>query len=166
MTSQDMENKPTDVIALEAIYAAPRQAGFGSAVFFDPTNTEGAEPDLEPGARAKYKHFCGEIWQRFGEANWLATWKEVYLRNSATKRDVVAELRSLSDSDVRSSTTMILDVTDSPAKAHHALADAFDAPHVTELRVYRMRDGEAMSGLLFAARRPPKGTLFLAYLMD
>ncbi len=166
MASEEARKLPAYVTALEAIYGVPSQAGFGSAVFFDPVDTTGAEQDLEPAARAKYQHFCGEIWQRFGEANWLATWKQVYARQEGAKRDIVTELRSIPENDVRLSASMILDNTDPPAKAHQALANAFDDPQVAELRVYRIGDGAAMSGLLIAARRPAEGSLFLVFLMD
>ena len=166
MMSEEAREQPAYVTALEAIYGAPSQAGFGSAVFFESVSTTETEQDLEPRARAKYQHFCGEIWQRFGEANWLATWKQVYARKEDAKCDIVTELRSIPENDVRLSASMILDNADPPAKAHQALASAFDDPQVAELRVYRIGDGQAMSGLLIAAHRPPEGSLFLVFLMD
>ena len=46
-------------------------------------------------------------------------------------------------------------------------AAAFDDPAVTELRVFNLGDGEAMSGLLVAGRRQATGeATFLVFLMD
>lgn len=166
MASEGRRKQPTYLSDLEAIFGAPSQAGFGSAVFFNPWHAMGTEQDLERAARAKYQHFCGEIWQRFGEAHWLATWQQVYARKEDAERDIVTELRSIPANDIRLSASMILDQADPPAKAHQALASAFDDPQVAELCVYRIGDGGAMSGLLIAARRPAEGSLFLIFLMD
>ena len=43
---------------------------------------------------------------------------------------------------------MILDNVDGAGAARAALADAFDVPAVTELRVFNLGDGTAMSGIL------------------
>ena len=52
---------PVYVTALEAAYGAPSQAGFGSAVFYEPTE---AGDDLAQAALAKYKYFIGDLWER------------------------------------------------------------------------------------------------------
>ncbi len=44
---------------------------------------------------------------------------------------------------------------------------AYDEPAMGELRVFNLGDGEAMSGLLLAARYTATGqALFLVFLMD
>ena len=54
-----------------------------------------------------------------------------------------------------------------PRKARAALAAAFDDPAVTELHVFNLGDGGAMSGLLVAGRRQGTGeATFLVFLMD
>ena len=51
--------------------------------------------------------------------------------------------------------------------ARAALSAAFDDPKVSELRVFNLGDGEAMSGLLVAGRRGASGeSTFLVFLMD
>ena len=70
-------NKPAYMPALEAAYGAPSQAGFGSAVFYEPIL---AGDDLAQAALAKYKYFAGDLWERFGAAAWMGQWKEVYIR--------------------------------------------------------------------------------------
>jgi hypothetical protein len=150
-------------MALEAAYGAPSQAGMGSAVFFERL-APGA--DLEKAAVAKYRHFVGASWERFGEKAWMGPWKQVHARPSGARPDVVAELRALPDAQARSSAGMVLDVVEQAEKARAALADAFDDPTVSELRVFNLGDGGAKSGLLVAGRRASGDATFLVFLMD
>ena len=97
----------------------------------------------------------------------MGPWKEVYARKTGAKADIVAELRGISDSDAQNSVPMILDNIDGAEKARAALTAAYDDPAVTELRVFNLGDGEAMSGLLVAGRRQATGeAAFLVFLMD
>lgn len=62
---------------------------------------------------------------------------------------------------------LLLDAMDNPAEARTALAVAFDDPAVTELRVFSIGDGAAMSGLLVAGRRGAGGdATYVIVLMD
>ena len=156
--------RPAYVTALEAAYGAPSQAGFGSAVFAEQLE---ASDELEKAARAKYKYFTGELWERWGEAAWMGPWKEVYTRPTGAKADIVAELRGIADPDAANSVPMILDNIEGAEQVRTALAAAYDDPAVTELRVFNLSDGEAMSGLLVAGRRQATGVAtFLVFLMD
>ncbi len=162
--ASDSSAKPADVADLEAAYGAPSQAGFGSAVFYEPL---GADDSLTDAALAKYKYFTGELWERWGEDAWMGPWKEVYTRPAGAKADIVAELRGITDFDARSSAPMILDVVQDADKAKAALAAAFDDPAVSELRVFNLGDGGAMSGILVAGRRAQAGeAVFLVFLLD
>ena len=156
--------KPNAVTELEAAYGAPSQAGFGSAVFFEqlqPTD------DLEMAALAKYKYFVGELWERYGEDAWMGPWKEVYARQSGGQADIVAELRSIQDSEAAISVPMILDNIEGADKARIALSSAYDDPEITDLLVFSLGDGGAMSGLLIAGRDIETGeAIFLVFLLD
>ena len=99
-------SKPEYVTDLEAAYGAPSQAGFGSAVFYE--QLQGGD-DLEQAALAKYRFFTGDLWERFGEDAWMGPWKEVYTRKAGAERDIMVELRGITDRDARSSVPMILD---------------------------------------------------------
>jgi len=55
---------PADVTDLEAAYGPPSQAGFGSAVFYEP---DAAIGDLPAWSLEKYKVFTGDLWERYGE---------------------------------------------------------------------------------------------------
>ena len=156
--------KPEYVSDLEAAYGAPSQAGFGSAVFYEPIK---AGDDLAQAALAKYKYFTGDLWERWGEDAWMGPWKEVYTRGAGAERDIVAELRSITDRDARPSVPMILDDVENAEAGRAALAAAFDDSAVTELTVYNVGDGGAMSGLLVAGRRGETGeATFLVFLLD
>jgi D-alanyl-D-alanine carboxypeptidase len=156
--------KPGYVTALEAAYGAPSQAGFGSAVFFMPMEKD---DDLSKAALAAYNYFVGELWERWGEAAWMGPWKEVYARKTGATPDIVAELRGITDIDARNSAPMLLDVVQAADRARVALAAAFDDPAVTELRVFNLGDGGAMSGILVAGRRGATGeATFLVFLLD
>jgi D-alanyl-D-alanine carboxypeptidase len=156
--------KPATVTALEAAYGAPSQAGFGSAVFHEEIKTGDS---LEQAALAKYKFFVGDLWSRYGEDAWMGPWKEVYAREPGAKPDIVGELRGIKDRDAAISVPMILDAIGGAEKARAALASVYDDPAVTELRVYNLGDGGAMSGLLLAGRSGnAQDATFLVFLLD
>jgi len=164
MPSVDAIQLPEYATALQAAYGAPSQAAFGSAVFYEPKT---GNADLTTLALAKYKYFVGDLWGRYGEEAWMGPWKEVYVRPAGAKPGIVAELNGITDVDARNSVPMILDVVQDAAQAKAALAAAFDDPAVTDLRVFNLGDGGAMSGVLVAGRRPDTGAaLFLVFLLD
>lgn len=158
------QTKPEYVADMEAAYGPPSQAGFGSAVFYAPL---GADDSLTDAALAKYKYYVGELWERWGEDAWMGPWKEVYTRKPGAKPDIVAELRGIADPDAAISAPMILDVVRDAESARAALAAAYNDPVVTELRVFNLGDGGAMSGLLVAGRRAAASdATFLVFLLD
>ena len=156
--------RPDDVRSLEAAYGPPSDAAFGSAVFF---RQIGASDELESSAKTVYRAFVGKLWDRYGEDAWMGKWRRVYDRGTGTTHGIVAELRSIEDRNASQSVPMLLDGVDDGGSARAALAAAYDDPAVTELSVFTIGDGEAMSGLLVAGRRPQSGeTTFLVFLMD
>ncbi|MBK8048224.1 MAG: hypothetical protein IPK16_14535 [Anaerolineales bacterium] len=155
--------KPEAVSALETAYGAPSQAGFGSAVFYEPL---AASADLEQAALAKYRFFVGDAWERFGEDAWMGPWQQVYGRPEGAAPDIVTELRGLEDRDAASSAALILDDVDNAESARAALAAVFDDPAVTEVAAYRLGDGAAMSGLLVAGRLQDQNAVYLVFLLD
>ncbi|MCB0111869.1 MAG: hypothetical protein KDE53_38355 [Caldilineaceae bacterium] len=156
--------KPDYVSAMEAVYGVPSQEGFGSAVFYVPTSTAG---DLEQIALAHFRYFVGDLWERYGEDAWMDAWRQVYKRLSDAERDIVAELRALDDCAARLSASLIVDEMENTATARAALSAAFDDGVVTELCVYKVGDGGALSGILVAARRAATcDMLFLVFLID
>lgn len=65
------------------------------------------------------------------------------------------------------SAPIVLDVVENPDSARAALAVAFDAHAVTELRVFNLGDGGARPGLLIAGRRAASDEVtFLVFLLD
>lgn len=158
-----MNTKPDYVVQMEAAYGAPSRNGFGSAVFFE--RVERSE-ELEKAALEKYKYFVGELWQRYGEDAWMGPWKEVYARPASAEHDIVAELRGIKDPDAALSVPMILDNIEGAEKARAALSTTFDNSMLTDVRVYNLGDGEAMSGVLVAGRRSNGDATFLVFLLD
>lgn len=157
-------NKPVFIEQLESFYGPPSQNGFGSAVFFERIpNTQ----TLEQAALQKYRYFMGDSWDRFGEEAWMSAWKCVYTRPTGIKQDIVAELRAIRDPDVSVSVPMILDYFENAADSRAALAATFNDPSVSELCVYNLGDGGAMSGILISARHLVMGyATFLVFIMD
>jgi hypothetical protein len=158
-----MDMKPDYVVQLETAYGAPSQSGFGSTVFFDKVERSA---ELEKAALEKYKYFIGELWERYGEDAWMGPWKEVYARPAGGEHDIVAELRGIKDPDAALSVPMILDNIESAEKARAALSTTFDNSMLTDVRVYNLGDGEAMSGMLVAGRRSNGEATFLVFLLD
>ncbi|MGJ3251963.1 MAG: hypothetical protein ACFE0J_12650 [Elainellaceae cyanobacterium] len=153
---------PGYVVDLQAIYGAPSQAGFGSAVFYE--SVDQPEP-LDQVALKTYRYFVGDRWERWGEAAWMAPWKVVYRRLPDTSRQIVAEMQAISVSDAALSLSMILTVDNAEA-AHRALSDAYDDATVTNLAIYTIGDGAAMSGVLVVGRRKSGETTLLIFLLD
>jgi hypothetical protein len=162
LPSKSPNPKPDSVTDLEAVYGAPSQAGFGSAVFY-----EVLEPgtDLEAVALRYYRYFVGDLWERFGEAAWMAPWKLVYTRQPGGKPNIVAELQAIADLGARLSVPMLLE-TDDTERGKKALSVTYDDADVNNLAVYSLGDGEAMSGLLVAGQRRTGEATFLVFLLD
>lgn len=154
---------PEYVAALESAFGVPSQAGTGSAVFFE---RQAAGTDLQKLALEKYRHFVGDLWERFGEQAWMGPWKQVYARVDGSQGGIVAELRGLPDPGARSSAEMIVTVVEGAEEARAALSKAYDDPAVSELRIFELGDGAAISGLLVAGRRASGEATFLVFLMD
>ncbi len=155
---------PLYYTALVTLYGAPSQAGFGSAVFYDQI-----EPgsDLEPIALHYYQHFVGKLWEQYGEAAWMSTWKQVYARISGVTPDIVAELKTIADLNAAQFVPILLLAdTENGDKAQQALAAAYDDAQVTDLRIYAIGDGAAMSGLLLAGCRTTGEITILISLLD
>jgi hypothetical protein len=157
------KDKPSYVTDLEAAYGAPSQAGFGSAVFHELMKPGGS---LEEKAREHYRYFVGDLWERWGEDAWMGPWKEVYVRPADSALDIVTELAGITDADARLSAPLLLDPAENAQAARQALSAAFDDPAVTELRVYNLGDGAAMSGLMVVGRRDKSEATFLVFLLD
>ena len=127
---------------------------------------KGAGAPAYVAALAKYRQFVGASWERFGEKAWMGPWTPVHARKAGARPDVVAELRSIADPQAKSSAGVVLDDVERPDAARAALAGAFDDPAVADLRVFKLGDGGAMSGLLVAGRRASGDATFLVFLMD
>ncbi|MDX1931216.1 MAG: hypothetical protein SFU56_01285 [Capsulimonadales bacterium] len=150
------------VTALQTVYGPPSQAGFGSAVF-----DEAVDPETDPESVALqvYKHFIGDLWEKYGETAWMGTWKQVYRRPPETKPDIVAELRAIADpAAVNHVPTLLLEETEDQTGAQQALAAVFNDSQVIDLRVYAIGDGAALSGLLVVGNRSNAITILISLI--
>lgn len=154
---------PNYVADLQAIYGAPTQSGFGSAVFYQWVDLAA---DLEQIALQYYRYFTGDLWERFGEAAWMAPWKQVYRRNPGESHQIVAEMRAISDSPTALLVPVLLDEIENPDAAQKALSAVYDDASVVDLAIYALGDGEAMSGILIAGRCETGDAVFLVLLLD
>ncbi len=156
--------KPAYVSALEAVFGPASQAGFGSAVFYERDSALG---DLEEAAQKVYQHFTGDLWERYGADAWMGAWQQVYTRPPGAASAIVADLRALEDRGARQSAAVLVDDADDPQAVKAALAAAFDDPAVTDLSVYTIGDGAALSGILITARRATSGEqVTVVFLLD
>lgn len=163
--SNDANSRPACVTALEAAYGAPREGGLGSSVFFvaGPGTME-----LEELGKAYYQRLVGkEMWDRIGGEQWLRQWGEVYRRGAELAgAGIRAELRGIGDHEARMLADLLLEVAETNEGAREALAQCFEAAAVEDLRIYKMGDGEAISGLLMVGRWENGDTVLLGMLMD
>lgn len=161
----DRNSNLADIIAtLQSRFGQPSQAGFGSAVFY--SSKAPSTYQIETEALACYRYFLGPTWEKLGEQNWLSTWSMVYERKSDTNTNIVSELKSIADGEVRMSAGLLLENQEDSEVAAAALQSAFDHPAVCELKVFKIGDGAAMSGLLIAANIQEAGCLSLILLLD
>jgi hypothetical protein len=158
------DDRPKSIGDLETRYGPASDSGWGSAVFWIPL---GQPSELEGVARAVYRRFLGAKWDRFGESAWMGPWRRVHARAPGGRRDIAAELRGIEDAEAARSVSLVLEAMEDAQEARTALAAAFDGEDTTDLSVFHVGDGEAMSGLLLAGHRARAGhALVLVCLMD
>lgn len=161
--SNPQPQAPDYVADLQAIYGPPSQAGFGSAVFYEPLDKSDA---LEQTALKYYRYFVGDLWERWGEAAWMTPWKQVYRRQPGDARQIIAEMQAIAHADAAQSLSLVLTSGDDFEATHRALSAAYDDATVTDLAIYTLGDGAAMSGVLVAGYREPGDATFLVLLLD
>jgi hypothetical protein len=160
-----MTNHPASIAELENVFGKASQAGFGSAVFFNP-KVDANQASLETESKAIYQTFCGATWQKFGAENWLATWAIVHERPAGSAGDIVSEIGSIADIEARSAAMLLFDAGEDSARAKDALSEAFDDAAIRQLKIFKIGDGAAMSGALIAAETNSDARQFLIILMD
>lgn len=125
---------------------------------------------LETTALMIYQKFCGELWNRFGEAAWMSSWEKVYQRDNTSRTDssgdFLSEIRSIRNPAIHGLLPMLIDEIEDSELAKKHLAEAFDSPEVREVAVYSIGDGAAMSGLIVASDRINGERICLILLLD
>jgi hypothetical protein len=155
---------PTWVASLQSVFGPPSDAGFGSAVFYSPPGA--GTLSLEAMARIHYERFCGERWTELGGEQWLGVWRQLYDRPAGQPGAVLSEIPALVDPEVRSAALMLWEGGPEPTAARAALQAAFDATIVEKFHIYKIGDGEAMSGAILAAETMRGEQCCLIILLD
>ena len=155
--------KPNYISNLEEVYGSSSQEAYGTAVFFKILK----EFDIDAASLEVYQYFTGDLWEEWGEEAWMGSWKQVYDREKGREGDILNELRDIDDPDAKISIPMFLEGISEPQKANQALQGAFDDPEVSQLVVYNIGDGGAMSGILIGSyREKTSQATFLVWLFD
>jgi hypothetical protein len=148
---------------LEKVFGPASASGFGSAVF-----SEAATPliSLDSVALKHCKAFLGVKLTPQTEAIWMNEWRRVYVRGRESKAGIQNELLSIADPDAKRSVPLLTELIEDADRARLALSGAFDHPDVQELAVYKLGDGEAMSGIMISARYKAEVIISVVALMD
>lgn len=158
-------NTKLRVAELEDVFGSASDAGFGSAVFVSPGGGTDA-PSLEAESQHIYQSFCGPKWTSHGVENWLSTWKLLHQRPVGGGGDIVAEIEAIRDPESGSAAQMLLDAGPEPDRAAATLRAAFNDGEVSQLQIFKIGDGGAMSGAIIAAEWPARVRVFLIILLD
>lgn len=161
---------PTWVIELQAVFGPPSSAGFGSGVFYLPaggvSSPEVSASSLEVSARQAYEQFCGQRWVELGAEQWMGVWRRLYERPAGQAGAVLSEIPALADPESRSAALMLWEGGPEPTRARAALQGAFDSPGVARFQIFKIGDGEAMSGAILAAETTQGEQVCLVILLD
>ena len=150
---------------LEQVFGSASEAGFGSAVFVR-QSSETEPRSLETDGRDVYRIFCGDNWDGFGVDNWLANWKLLHERLPGREGDIIAEIQAIRDPEAGSAAQMLLESGPDPEHAENVLRSAFNAGNISQLQIFKIGDGGAMSGAIIAAETNANRRVFLIILLD
>ncbi len=159
----DTKNYTPIIEALEKIYGKRSSTGFGSAVFYDHSKQNASLSSI---ALDVYKLFMGEKWKAETESTWMSTWKLVYERSPGKAADILNELNNIQDADAKRSVPLLTELIENAEQGKLALAAAFNHADISQLQVYNVGDGEAMSGILLCGLFSDQTVCSVICLMD
>ena len=159
----DKKNYTPIIEALEKVYGKPNSTGFGSAVFFDDSKQNA---DLASIALDVYKLFIGEKWNAETETTWMSAWKKVYERSPGNAADILSELNNIKDADAKRSVPLLTELVENAEQGKLALAAAYNHPDISQVELFSVGDGEAMSGLLLCGLFNDHSACSVICLMD
>ncbi|MBU6174121.1 MAG: hypothetical protein KGQ60_09965, partial [Planctomycetes bacterium] len=145
-------------------FGGESQSTLGSAVFRSPDVLPTSE--LESFSFSSYKSFVGKSWQAFGEENWSKPWLLLFERPQEANRNLLQEIASVNDPATALAGSQLTENHDSPTEAVESLKAVFDSDRIQELRIYRVGDSEAITGILIAALTKGNQPIVLLFLMD
>lgn len=97
---------------------------------------------------------------------WQSHWKLVYKRLQEQTKDILKELQEHADRATRLSVGTMLEGHEDAEQATVQFTNFCNDPAVEQLEIYRIGDGEALSGVLVAASGSDFGKGCLIFLLD
>jgi hypothetical protein len=159
----DKKNYTPIIEALEKVYGKPVSTGFGSAVFYDDSKQNAGLASI---ALDAYKLFMGEKWNTETESAWMSAWKKVYERSPDTVANILNELNNIQDADAKRSVPLLTELVENAEQGKLALAAAYNHPDISQVQLFSVGDGEAMSGLLLCGLFNDHSACSVICLMD
>ena len=145
---------------LQSLWGPCEPVGMGDALCREPLPAKAA---LDDWARAKHLVLANKNWEVFEPEQWLANFREVYRRPAGSTGAIVDELLALQGNNVELVVENVLTNRDDAAELRPALSAVFDGPHLAELVIYSIGDGEALNGLLIVGRHQSGDEVTCAY---
>jgi hypothetical protein len=159
------EPLPQYVRDLIDLYGPPTARKLGTAVFYEKVTPE---TNLEQVALRHYREFKGDSWERFGADFWLKPWQLLYQRPRDRQPDIMSELQAMIDASYFADGYIdgleIDPINDETAQ--NCLTAAYNAPEVTDLRIYALGDDDIIEGRLILGYRANGETTSLIVMMD
>jgi len=159
----DKKNYTPIIESLEKVYGKPNSTGFGSAVFYEVSKKD---IDLATIALDDYRLFMGDKWNAETESAWMSTWKKVYERSPGNAADILSELNNIKDADAKRSVPLLTELVENAEQGKLALAAAYNHPEISQVQLFSVGDGEAMSGLLLCGLFADFSACSVICLMD
>lgn len=145
---------------LQSLWGPCEPVGMGDALCREPL---AAGVSLDEWARGKYLVLANKNWDLFEPEKWLAEFREVHRRPDGVEGTIVDELLALRGNNIELVIENVLTNREDAAALKPALSAVFDGPHMAEVVVYSIGDGEALNGLLIVARHRTGDEVTCAY---
>ena len=134
---------------LQSLLGPCEPVGMGDALCREPLASDAS---LDEWARAKSLVLANKNREVFEPQMWLANFHEVARRPARTEGRIIDELLARKGDNFELVVENFLTNRDDAADLRTALTAVFDGPHMAEVVVYSMGDGEALNGLLIVGR--------------
>jgi len=90
----------------------------------------------------------------------------VYERSPGNAADILSELNNIKDADAKRSVPLLTELVENAEQGKLALAAAYNHPEISQVQLFSVGDGEAMSGLLLCGLFADFSACSVICLMD